>query len=494
MKDVWKAFHGIQALRAVSFECQKGEIHALLGANGAGKSTLMNILVGAVKADRGEIWINDQLEHFTNPKDAIEKGIAIIRQEIDLIPWMTAADNIFLGREPLTERGLIDQKKLVGASTEVLSLLGVSINPTELVVNLSVAQQQLVMIAKALSLQAEIIIMDEPSTSLAERELERLFEIARNLCEQGKTIVYISHRLDEVFEICNRATVLRDGEYEGTVQVDQVSSGELIRMMVGKEQQRIQRITRLGNQEEAIFEARGLTTEKVITDINLNLHAGEVLGITGLMGAGKTTVARTLFGVDPFDSGKILMKGKELIIKSPQDAIGAGIILVPEDRRVQGLFMQMPITKNIGITHLDRTSKHGFVSNRDEQLVARQAVEEFDIKTTSIDKLVSYLSGGNQQKVVLAKWLSRKPKVIILDEPTRGIDVGAKVEIYNLINRLADEGAGIILASSELPELLLLCDTILVLYEGRVMGTLSHAEATQERILTLASGMSVGAL
>jgi ribose transport system ATP-binding protein len=453
----------------------------------------MNILVGALRADRGQIWIHGQQVHFAGPREAIREGIAIIRQEFDLVPWLSVADNIFLGREPSARGGIIDQQSMRRESQQILNVLGVPLDVDLPVALLSSAQQQVVEIAKALSLRADLIVMDEPSTGLAERELARLFEIARGLREQGKTVIYISHRLDEVFEVCDRATVLQDGCYVGTVDVAEVTRAELIGMMVGEAGLEGERRMALYDPQRVLLEAKGLTRAGVIYDINLKLHEGEVLGLAGLMGAGKSSVSRALFGGDRADAGEVQLRGSRLTLGDPRCSIQAGIVLVPEDRRTQGLFARMSIVRNVAMPQLERLSPHGVVSALEEQALAEEAVQRFDIKTTSLQQIVHYLSGGNQQKVVLGKWLLREPQVVILDEPTRGIDVATKEEVYRLVDRLARQGVGVIVASSELPELLRLCDSIVVLFEGRIMGVLSSETATQQKILTLASGVRLAA-
>ena len=491
MRDVWKAFPGVQALQSVSLRCRPGEVHALLGANGAGKSTLMNILTGVLRADRGEIWVRGHEAHFASPRDAILQGIAIIRQEFDLVPWLTVADNIFLGREPLTGPGIVDQQRMREESRAILSLLGVQLDVDLEVARLSSAQQQIVEIAKALSLHADLIVMDEPSTGLAERELARLFEITCGLRQQGKTIVYISHRLDEVFEVCDRATVLRDGCFVGSVEVSEVTRAELIQMMVGDAGLEGARRAPTLSSDRPLLQVTGLTRAGTLQDIDLTLHEGEVLGLAGLMGAGKTEVCRALFGADPVDSGKVLLRGQPVKLGDPRVAIQAGLVLVPEDRRKEGLFARMSVIRNVAIAQLEQLSPGGVVSSRQEHALAEEAVDRFGIRVATLQQIVHYLSGGNQQKVVLGKWLLREPQLVILDEPTRGIDVATKEEVYRLVDQLASQGVGVIIASSELPELLRLCDSIVVLFGGRVMGVLPSRLATQQRILTLASGVAL---
>lgn len=488
MRAITKTYPGVRALDGVDFNVLPGEVHALLGENGAGKSTLMKILAGAQPMDSGEILIDGKPVTIVSPQAAMDLGISIIYQEFNLVPYMTAGENIYLGREPSsTLPGTVDFGKLFSDSQKVIDDLGVSLSARTLVADLSVAQQQMVEIAKATSRKSRIIAMDEPSATLTDHELESLFRLIRQLKKQGVSIIYISHRLEEVFEIADRATVFRDGQFVGTVNVADTNREEIIKLMVGREltETMPKRSAELG---EPALSVKGLNRGKSIRNVSFTVRKGEVLGLAGLVGAGRTEVARAIFGADPIESGEIVLEGKKVSIHSPQDAINLGIGLVTEDRKAQGVVLGMAVRENITMAKLSAVSLLGIVSRNKERQVAKQYVEDLLIKTPTIEQEVQNLSGGNQQKVVLAKWLFTKSKVLIFDEPTRGIDVGAKTEIYNLMNRLAEQGVAIIMISSELPEILGMSDRILVMHEGRIAGELSRDEATQEKIMHLATG------
>ncbi len=488
MNNITKTYPGVLALDNVSFDVAKGEVHALCGENGAGKSTLMKILAGAQSMDSGDIFINDELVHITTPQKAMDLGVNIIYQEFNLVPYLNAAENIFLGREPKASvPGFIDFGKMYNEAQSVIDQLGVDLNVRMPVNQLSIAQQQMVEIGKATSRKSMIIAMDEPSATLTDHELKALFELIRSLKDKGVSIIYISHRLEEIFEIADRVTVMRDGKYVGTKAIADTDREDLIKMMVGRELTEV--IPKVAAEIKGpALEVKGLTRKGVIEDINFTLHHGEVLGLAGLVGAGRTEVARAIFGADTIDAGEILLDGKPIKVKSPRDAIRQGIGLVTEDRKALGLILGMVVRENISLANLDSLTKLGFVNRREEKHISQQYIEDLMIKTPSSEQQVQNLSGGNQQKVVLAKWLFTQSKVLIFDEPTRGIDVGAKTEIYNLMNRLAATGAAIIMISSELPEILGMSDRILVMHEGRLAGELSREEATQEGIMHLATG------
>ncbi|MBP6965325.1 MAG: sugar ABC transporter ATP-binding protein [Armatimonadetes bacterium] len=488
MTSITKTYPGVRALDGVDFEVRRGEVHALLGENGAGKSTLMKILAGAQPMDSGQILIDGVPAHITSPQKAMELGISIIYQEFNLVPYLNAAENIFLGREPgASIPGFVDFGTMYSEAQAVIDHLGVKLNVRTPVNRLSVAQQQMVEIAKATSRNATIIAMDEPSATLTEHELDSLFELMRSLKAKGVSIVYISHRLEEIFQIADRVTVLRDGRYVGTKDVSDLDKDEMIRMMVGRElKEKIPKQScEIGG---AMLEVRGLSRRGALENINLKARKGEVLGIAGLVGAGRTELARAIFGADPIDSGEVVLDGKAVNIRSPKDAIKLGIGLVTEDRKSLGLILGMVIRENITLANLDAVTRLGFVNQREEKRAATRFIEDLMIKTPSSEQQVQNLSGGNQQKVVLAKWLFTESRVLIFDEPTRGIDVGSKVEIYQLMNRLAATGAAIIMISSELPEVLGMSDRILVMHDGRIAGELSRDEATQEKIMWLATG------
>ncbi|MDH7482975.1 MAG: sugar ABC transporter ATP-binding protein [Armatimonadota bacterium] len=488
MRGITKTYPGVKALDNVDFEVAKGEVHALVGENGAGKSTLMKILAGAQPMDSGEIRINGEVVHITSPQKAMDLGISIIYQEFNLVPYLNAAENIFLGREPKgILPGFVDFKTMYAEAQRVIDSLGVKLDVRTPVNRLSVAQQQMVEVAKATSRNASIIAMDEPSATLTEHELQNLFELIRSLKSKGVSIIYISHRLEEIFQIADRVTVLRDGKLVGTKPVSEIDRDEIIRMMVGRElKEKIPKESvEFGPPALTI---KGLSRKGILHDISFTVHKGEVLGIAGLVGAGRTELARAIFGADPIDTGEIWLNGTRVDIRSPRDAIQLGIGLVTEDRKELGLILGMVVRENISLANLDSLTRFGFVNRREERKAALKFVEDLMIKTPSIEQQVQNLSGGTQQKVVLAKWLFTRSKVLIFDEPTRGIDVGSKVEIYQLMNQLAANGTAIIMISSELPEILGMSDRIIVMHEGRIAGEFSREEATQEKIMHLATG------
>lgn len=488
MRGISKAFPGVQALNDVSFTLHAGEIHALVGENGAGKSTLMKILTGAIPKDSGTILLQGQPVEITGPRRAIELGIAIIHQELTLIPYLTVAQNIYLGREPAGRvAGTVDWRRLNQQADELLARLGLDLRPTALVSDLSIAQRQMVEVAKALSLNARIIAMDEPTSALSEREVEALFAFIRQLRSQGVGVIYISHRLAEIFELADRVTVLRDGRHIGTAPVAEVAESTIINWMVGRTLGELYPKTS-APQPEVVLKVVGLRRGTEIQDVSFELRRGEILGLAGLVGAGRTFVARALFGADPIDAGEIWLDDQRVHIRSPQQAIKLGIGFVPEDRKAQGLFLGMAVRHNITVTILNALSRLGVVQRQRRDEVARRYVNELAIRTPGLYQRVRNLSGGNQQKVVIARWLTVNPKVLLLDEPTRGIDVGAKAEIYALMSQLASRGMGILMISSELPEILGVSDRILVMREGRVVGEFSREEATQDAIMTVATG------
>lgn len=486
MHNIVKDYPGVRALDSVNLEILKGEVHALVGENGAGKSTLIKILAAAIKKDSGEIYFDGKPISLNNPIEAQKLGISVIYQEFNLVPALTVVENIFLGRE-LTQSRLrfIDKRREIKVAEELLDRAGIQVDPNTPVNRLSVAQKQMVEIAKALSLDAKLIAMDEPSATLAHRELENLFNLIRRLKADGVSIIYISHKLEEVFEIADRVTVLRDGLLVDTRRTNEVDRNALIGMMVGRKlaEEFPKRSSNIG---EELLSVEGLSRRGVFHDISFSLRAGEVLALTGLVGSGRTEVARTIFGADRTEDGTIYLHGKKLSIQSPIDAIRNGISLLCEDRKLQGLVLGMTVRENISLPNLPRLAKFGFVKRKIENQVADRYIRELRIRTPSREQITSNLSGGNQQKVVLSKWLFANSKVMIFDEPTRGIDVGAKVEIYNLMNELASRGAGILMISSELPEVLGMSDRILVMREGRISGELKTGEATQTMIMSYA--------
>ena len=487
MRQIQKTFPGVVALDHVDFELRKGEVHVLLGENGAGKSTLVKILSGAYQKTDGRIFLNGGEVHIKNPRHARELGIGIIYQELNLVPHLSAAENIFLGREPVRASGVIDRKEMVRAAQEILDTLGVDIPSRLPVKDLGVAQKQMVEVAKALSLDARILIMDEPTSALTVHEIKELFATIRRLKRKGVSIVYISHRLEELFEIGDRVTVLRDGKKIGTQAVRDVTRSGLIRMMVDREltEQYPKRKCRRGPE---VLRVEGLTREGVLHQIGFSLHAGEVLGISGLLGSGRTELARALFGADRIDSGKIFIRGRLQNVRSPRHAIRTGIGLLAEDRKTQGLVLNLSVKDNICLPNLNRFSKLGVLSTKKEIAAVQPYIRELRIKTSDPRQKAVTLSGGNQQKVVMSKWLLSKADILIFDEPTRGIDVGSKVEIYQWMNRLTAEGAAVIMVSSELPEILGMSDRILVMRQGRIVDEMTREKATPEKILQSALG------
>ena len=487
MRGIVKQFPGVLALNRVDFDLRPGEVHVLLGENGAGKSTLIKILSGVHTADEGEILLDGRPVHIRTPHDAKALGISTIFQEFTLVPDMSVAENIFLGRFPSLPgaAGFVDWKRMREESAALLRSLNVEVDPRTPVRQLGVAKQQMVEIAKALSMQARIIVMDEPTAALASAEIEQLFRTIRELKARGVAVIYISHRLEEVRHIGDRATVLRDGEKIGTVPLATTSIDELIRMMVGRELKEKFPKVEVPRGEE-ILRVEHLSRPGVLHDISFNLFRGEILGIAGLVGAGRTELARAIFGADPISEGRILVKGQPVQISSPRDAIRHGLALLPEDRKRHGLVLGMTVTGNITITMLDQFTRAGVMDLRKERSLAQQFVERIRIATPSLDREVRYLSGGNQQKVVVAKWVGAQADIFLFDEPTRGIDVGAKVEVYHLMNELVQKGAGVIMISSELPEILGMSDRILVMRAGRICGMFHRSEATPERILDAA--------
>jgi ribose transport system ATP-binding protein len=495
MSGICKTFPGVKALDDVQMDVKAGEIHALLGENGAGKSTLMKILSGVYKPDSGSIQLENKTVDFESTKEAEKAGIGIIYQELNLIPHMTVAENIFLGREPRSRWFTIDRRKMRARATDELKRLDTPINPKALVDDLRIGEQQLVEIAKALSLQARIVIMDEPTSALSDAEVEKLFSIIRNLKRKGVAVIYISHKLEEIFAVADRVTVLRDGKYIGTKKVKETTSADLINMMVGRDLEDLfpKQIVPIGREilrlENLTIRDPEHTDRYILKEISFSLHRGEILGIAGLMGAGRTELMMSLFGVPPGEktAGALYIDGEKKDITSPTRAIEHGLALVTEDRKSQGLFLQLPVYTNISIASLKRVIKYKMLRRRLENRLVREYVEKLRIKIPEIATLVETLSGGNQQKVILAKWLLTHPAVLLLDDPTRGIDVGAKAEIYQLMNEFIRQGMGIIMVSSELPEILAMSDRVIVLSQGRLTGEFSRKEATEEKIMTAAT-------
>lgn len=488
MVNIYKSFHNHPVLKNVDFTLRAGEIHALMGENGAGKSTLMKILNGIYTKDHGKIFILDKEQEIDSPKKAASLGIAMIHQELNLVPELTVMENMFLGREFVRGKsGWIDWERMKSESQKWLDRLGVQIDPACKVGDLSVGQQQMVEIAKALSMRAKILVLDEPTSALTNHEIEMLFEVMLSLKKQGVGMIYISHRMEEIFRICDRITVLRDGTYIGTRKTSETNIDEIVQMMVGREitDWYPRRKVELGEERIRVEQ---LSDEKV-KEIQFSIRSGEVLGIAGLMGAGRTEIANLLFGVSPKRSGTIWLDGKEVKIKNPIDAIRQGIAYVTEDRKQKGLILTMSMEENLTLTTLKSLAKYGWIQRESRAKLTDDLIQELKIRPQNKDLEVRYLSGGNQQKVVLGKWIATKPKVLILDEPTRGVDIGAKAEIYQLINRLAGEGVAVLLISSDLPELLKMSDRVLVMSEGRITGEFTREEVTQEKVMKAASSL-----
>jgi ribose transport system ATP-binding protein len=485
-RSITKTFPGVLALDNVDLELRTGETHILLGENGAGKSTLMKILSGAYAPDAGEVYIDGQKVEVFDPRAAQRMGVSIIYQDFNLIPYMNVAQNIFLGRFPL-KYGLIDHKKMHADAAALLSSLNMFVDTHTLVVDLSTAQQQMVEVAKALSIKSKILIMDEPTSSLSERETEQLFATIHQLNAKGIGIIYISHRLQEIQEVGDRVTVLRDGQRVGQKAINEVTVDDLVGMMVGHSVAHMFKRDRQPRGAECL-RVENLCKGKRLHDISIRLHSGEVVGLAGLVGSGRTDLARAIFGVDAYDSGHIYLFGTAIRDLCAADMVAQGISLIPEDRKNQGLALILPVAENIVVSSLDRLFPRLFVSKTKENAIAMNYVEQLRIATPSTSRLAQYLSGGNQQKVVLAKWLCTKARIFIFDEPTRGVDVGAKAEIHGFMNELVKEGAAILMISSELPEVIGMSDRIYVMREGRIAAEIPHTEATQERIIESAMG------
>jgi rhamnose transport system ATP-binding protein len=490
LRDASKAFAGVHALEDVSLEAYGGEAHALVGENGAGKSTLVKILGGVHQPDRGSLIIDGREVVLGGAADARAAGIAVIYQEPTLFPDLSVAENVFIGRQPLRRGRRIDYRVMHTEVRQIFERLGVRIDPDRLARGLSIAEQQLVEIAKALSSEAKVLIMDEPTAALSPVEVERLFKIAETLRADGAAVLFISHRLEEVFALCQRVTVLRDGRRVLSRRLDGLTPDDLVRAMVGREV--LAREHAAHRAEGTVLEVDRLTREGVFVDISFEVRAGEVVALAGLVGAGRSEVARAIFGIDPYDAGSVRVSGQPLRRRSPTAAMSAGIGFVPEDRRQHGLVMDLSIEENIALASLRRLRRRGLLFASTERAFALDWARRLQVKFGRLSNPVSSLSGGNQQKVVLAKWLSRGPRVLIVDEPTRGIDVGTKAEVHRLLGSLADDGVAVLVISSELPEVLAVADRILVMREGRLVATFNHDEASEERIIAAATGVSAG--
>ena len=495
MKNITKYFPGVRALENVSLELRRGEVRGLLGANGAGKSTLIKISSGVYEPNEGEISLNGKLVRFSHPIQAIHSGISVIYQEAEIVPHLNVIENIFLGREIRARFGFVDFKQQRRQAEKIIEMLDVELDLDVMVGELSVSHQQMITIARALELfDSQIFIMDEPTSALSESEVEKLFNVIRRLKNQDRGIIFISHRLKEILAICDSVTVLRDGRCVDNANVSDIDEDYLVTKMVGEEIKNhyFEKQKEGKSVAEEILRVEGLKRDGILKDISFNLHKGEILGITGLVGAGKTELLRAVFGADPIDEGRVYIKGKQVHIKSPQDAISMGMGLVPENRNLDGLVVESPINENISVTCPDKIkiSRIGFISEVLElrRILGHQWITKLEIKAPSLKTKVESLSGGNRQKVVLAKWLFREAEILLFDEPTRGIDVRVKAEIRDLARELAKEGTAVIVSSCEFSEILTVSDRVLVMHEGRIMGEFSSDEASEDKMMKLATG------
>lgn len=487
MENIHKAFGTNQVLTGVDFDLLDGEVHALMGENGAGKSTMMNVLTGLHARDNGKITIDGKETYFKNPKEAEQSGVTFIHQELNIWPDMTVLENLFIGKERKNTFGFLKTAEMKALANKQFERLSVSIPLDKEAGSCSVGEQQMIEIAKALMTEAKIIIMDEPTAALTEREISKLFDVISSLKKEGVSIVYISHRMEEIFSICDRITVMRDGKTVDTKAIAATNFDEVVRKMVGRElTDRFP--TRNQSLGETVLEVKGLTKSGYFEDINFSVRAGEIVGVSGLMGAGRTEIMRTIFGLDSSESGEIWLNGKKVHIKTPVQAVKLGIGFITEDRKDEGLILDFSIKDNIVLPTLASFAPKGIIREKSETDFVNMLIKRLTVKAESKDIAVGRLSGGNQQKVVIAKWVGIGPKLLILDEPTRGVDVGAKREIYQLMNELTERGVAIIMVSSELPEILGMSDRILVVHEGKVNGELLKENATQEKIMTLATG------
>ncbi|TFJ38539.1 D-xylose ABC transporter ATP-binding protein [Carnobacterium divergens] len=487
LQGISKAFGENKVLVNVDFDCVGGEVHALMGENGAGKSTLMNILTGLHKKDQGTIFIDGKERYFSNPKEAEEYGISFIHQEMNTWSEMTVLENLFIGKELKNKFGIIQNKKMEALAKSIFEELTIELDLSANVSDLSVGQQQMIEIAKALMTDAKVLIMDEPTAALTEREILALFKIIELLKQKNVAIVYISHRMEEIFQISDRITVMRDGLTVGTMKVAETDVDDVVRKMVGRELSDYypKKTARIG---EVRFEVKNISSKGKFNQVSFAVRSGEIVGFSGLMGAGRTEIMRAIFGIDPIDSGKIYIEKKEVVLKNPSTAILNGVGFLTEDRKSEGLILDFSIEDNISLPSIDGFTVKGIIDEKAEDEFAELLMKRLTVKAQNKDISVGSLSGGNQQKVVLAKWIGIGPKILILDEPTRGVDVGAKREIYQLMNELAERGVAIVMVSSDLPEILGVSDRVIVIHEGKIAGEYPKSEATQENIMKLATG------
>lgn len=490
MRGIDKSFGSNQVLKQAGFTLESGEVHALMGENGAGKSTLMKILTGVYTKDAGTVLVDGKEVNYKNPQEAEKAGIVFIYQELNVMFDLTVEENLFMGKEIHGKFGICDKKAMQKKAQEALNILGVNISPKTVMAELSVGQQQMVEICKALMADAKVIIMDEPTAALTQSETVALFKVIESLRKKGVSMVYISHRMEEIFELCDRITVLRDGSYIGVKNIPETNMNEIVKMMIGREigERYPSRNVKIGKE---VLKVKELTRKGTFHDVNFSVRAGEVLGVSGLMGAGRTEIMQAIFGNLSYESGTIEIDGKEVKISNPRQAMEHGIGFITEDRKTESLMLDKSIRENISLCNLRRISKSSVISREAEKNMVAEAIKDLHIKCFGSYHECNNLSGGNQQKVVLAKWILTNPKILILDEPTRGVDIGAKKEIYSIINKLAAQGVAIIMVSSELPEVLGMSDNIMVVREGEVRGIISYEEANQERVMTLATGGTI---
>ena len=490
MRGIDKSFGSNQVLKQAGFTLESGEVHALMGENGAGKSTLMKILTGVYTKDAGTVLVDGKEVNYKNPQEAEKAGIVFIYQELNVMFDLTVEENLFMGKEIHGKFGICDKKAMQKKAQEALNILGVNISPKTVMAELSVGQQQMVEICKALMADAKVIIMDEPTAALTQSETVALFKVIESLRKKGVSMVYISHRMEEIFELCDRITVLRDGSYIGVKNIPETNMNEIVKMMIGREigERYPSRNVKIGKE---VLKVKELTRKGTFHDVNFSVRAGEVLGVSGLMGSGRTEIMQAIFGNLSYESGTIEIDGKEVKISNPRQAMEHGIGFITEDRKTEGLMLDKSIRENISLCNLRRISKSSVISREAEKNMVAEAIKDLHIKCFGSYHECNNLSGGNQQKVVLAKWILTNPKILILDEPTRGVDIGAKKEIYSIINKLAAQGVAIIMVSSELPEVLGMSDNIMVVREGEVRGIISYEEANQERVMTLATGGTI---
>jgi len=486
LRNVAKSFGSVIALSDGNLVLDSGSIHALVGENGAGKSTVVKIIAGLYRRDQGEYLLRGESVDFSSTAQAKSAGIAVIYQEPTLFPDLSVAENIYMGRQPTNRFGRIDRRVMHRESTAIFERLGVRIDPQRITEGLSIADQQLIEIAKAISLDARVLIMDEPTAALSGNEVERLFAVARSLRDEGRAIMFISHRFDEVFELCDTITVMRDGAYIGTHPADETSVEEIVRMMVGRD---IATLYPKGHAErgDVVLDVSALSRAGVFHDISFSVRSGEIVALAGLVGAGRSEVARAVFGVDRYDSGSVTLLGRVLPGGNPREAVRRGLAFVPEDRRKQGLVLDSGVARNVTLAVRDTLARFGLIRTGDENRLTNTWATRLEVKASAMDTVLSTLSGGNQQKVVLGKWLATEPRVLIIDEPTRGIDVGTKAEVHRLLSELAAEGLAVVMISSELPEVLGMADRVLVMREGRITAEIDRAEATPESVMLAAT-------